>query len=84
VSARLVGPEVYDLEVHLPGSRFENARAVVLGPPLPTLAEKLLTPSPVGVGTAKAAGIRADVTRDRVAASTTQQDGPRPHEEGTS
>ncbi|WP_324651555.1 hypothetical protein [Georgenia sp. H159] len=80
VSARAVGPEIYDLEVHLAGARFENARAVVAGPQPPTLAEQLLRPSPVGVATAKAAGIRAVVTRDRVS----QPAGPGPQEEGSS
>ena len=87
MSARLVGPEIYDLEVSMPGARFENARAVVLGPDLPTLADQLLAPGPVGVAAAKAAGIRATVTRDRATGTTehrTHQDGPRPDEEGTS
>ena len=84
VSVRLVGPELYDVEVHHPGTRFENARSTVLGPPAPTLAQDLLMPSPVGVGTAKAAGIRATVTRDGVIAVPTHQDGPVPLEEGTS
>jgi hypothetical protein len=88
VSARLVGPEIYDVEVSMPGARFENARAVVLGPDLPTLADQLLAPGPVGVAAAKAAGIRAIVTRDRATPAVTEhrthQDGPRPDEEGTS
>ena len=84
VSVRLVGPEIYDVEVHYPGARFENARATVLGPSAPTLAQDLLMPSPVGVGTAKAAGIRATVTRDGVTVVPTHQDGPGPLEEGTS
>jgi len=74
VVARPSGPAIYDLEVAYPGGRFEVARQVVFGPPLPTLADQLLTPGPVGVGTAKAAGVHAEVTRDRVV---------RPDQEGT-
>lgn len=84
MSARLAGPAIYDLEIHFTGSRFESARSVVLGPPLPTLADDLLAPRPLGVGTGKAAGVRAAVTRDRVAGPTTSQGGPSPREEGTS
>lgn len=79
VSARVAGPAIFDLDVFFTGSAFENARSTVLGPPLPTLADDLLAPRPQGVGTAKAAGIRAVVTRDRVAVGQ-----PRPPEEGTS
>ncbi|QTE27769.1 hypothetical protein [Pengzhenrongella sicca] len=78
VTARVAGPAIYDLEVRLPGGRFENARAVVFGPPLPTLADDLLAPRPVGVGTAKAAGIRAHVTRDRAVPAVTHETGLRP------
>jgi hypothetical protein len=74
VTARASGPAIYDLEIGYPGDRFEVARQVVFGPPLPTLADQLLAPGPVGVGTAKAAGIHAEVTRDRVV---------RPDQEGT-
>jgi hypothetical protein len=96
VSARQVGPAIYDLEIQYPGGRFENARAIVAGwPPiesadgarlgcalssspgapstvqngdgsLPTLASELLAPGPAGVLVAKAAGVHARVTRDRV------------------
>lgn len=79
LSARPAGPAIFDLEVHFTGSRFENARSVVLGPELPTLADALLVPSPLGVGRAKAAGIHADVTRDRTAGTATEE-----REEGTS
>ncbi|MHB1290267.1 hypothetical protein, partial [Georgenia sp.] len=83
VSARVVGPQIYDLEVHLPGTRFENARAVVAGPAPPTLAEALLRPTAIGVGTAKAAGVRAVVTRD-LTELPVQPGGLGPQEEGTS
>ncbi|MGW1709125.1 hypothetical protein ACWCP8_27350 [Streptomyces sp. NPDC002206] len=74
VTGRASGPVIYDLEVAFPGGRFESARQTVFGPPLSSLANALLHPGPVGVGLAKAAGIHADVTRDRVA-------GPEPTEE---
>lgn len=83
LSARTAGPAIYDLEIQFTGSRFESARSVVLGPPLPTLADDLLAPRPLGVGTAKAAGIRAAVTRDRTSGPATSEDGPSPDEEGT-
>ncbi|HMH53347.1 MAG TPA: hypothetical protein VK548_24140 [Candidatus Acidoferrum sp.] len=53
----------FDLTVHFEGARFENARALVLGPPLPALAQALLAPGPLGVRQAKAAGVRAGVAR---------------------
>lgn len=47
-------------------SRFENARAVVLGgEELPVLTDEILQPSAIGILQAKAAGIEASVTRDR-------------------
>ena len=66
LTCRSSGPARYDVEVMLAGSRFESARQAVLGPSLPTLADQLVQPRPAGVGTAKAAGVRAAVTRDRV------------------
>lgn len=65
VSARQSGPAMYDVSIIYQGSRFENARQVTLGTPLETLSKELLKPGPVGVLQAKAAGIRADVTRNR-------------------
>jgi hypothetical protein len=70
VTGRASGPAVYDLEISYPGDRFESARQTVFGPPLPTRAADLLHPGPVGVGTAKAAGVHADVTRDQVEGTT--------------
>ena len=64
VSARSAGSAMYDVEIAYQASRFENARQVVLGPPLPTLAQSLLKPTPIGILQAKAAGVRATVTRD--------------------
>lgn len=64
VTARKVGPALFDVTVAFQGGRFENARQLVLGEPLPALTEQLLQPGPVGLLQAKAAGIRAAVTRD--------------------
>jgi hypothetical protein len=73
VTARLAGPARFDVTVSFQGARFENARQVALAGrilkpgeyPLAALAEELLKPGPVGVLQAKAAGVRANVTRDR-------------------
>ncbi|MEM6794941.1 MAG: hypothetical protein AAF725_13260, partial [Acidobacteriota bacterium] len=65
VVARPGGPGLYDIEVLFPGARFENARQLVAGPAPPALAEELLSPSPVGVLEAKAAGISPRVSRRR-------------------
>lgn len=64
VTARKVGPALFDVSVAFQGARFENARQLVLGEPLPALTEKLLQPGPVGLLQAKAAGTRVAVTRD--------------------
>ncbi len=64
VVARPAGPGAWDILVAFAGSRFENARQVVLGAPIPALAEDLLKPGPIGVLQAKAAGVEARVTRD--------------------
>ncbi|HWP52652.1 MAG TPA: hypothetical protein VN476_00890, partial [Pyrinomonadaceae bacterium] len=65
VSARQVGPAIYDVSVIYRGGCFENARAIVLGQPVGELAQALITPGPIGILQAKAAGIKAAVTRDR-------------------
>jgi hypothetical protein len=65
VSARKSGPATYDVSISYPGARFECARQVVLGPPLPALVQENLKPVSVGILQAKAAGVHADVTRDR-------------------
>jgi len=76
VSVRKSGPAFYDVTIAYQGARFENARLVALagqvspetaaaGNQLPALVEDLLRPGPVGVLHAKAAGIQAEVTRDR-------------------
>jgi hypothetical protein len=65
VVARKTGPALFDVTISFPGARFERARQVVLGGPLPKLTEDLLKPAPLGVLQAKAAGVLASVTRDR-------------------
>lgn len=64
VAARKVGPALFDVSVVFQGARFEHARQLVLGEPLPALTQTLLQPGPVGLLQAKAAGTRAAVTRD--------------------
>jgi hypothetical protein len=64
VSARGSGPAMYDLEILYRGGRFENARELVRGLPLPAAALALAQPGPIGVLQAKAAGVLAAVTRD--------------------
>jgi len=65
VAARRVGPACFEVSVQYQGAVFENARQAVRGDPLPSLAEQILAPGAVGVLQAKAAGVRAEVTRDR-------------------
>ncbi|HEV2881007.1 MAG TPA: hypothetical protein VGX24_06990 [Pyrinomonadaceae bacterium] len=66
IAARKSGPARFDVTINFLGARFENARRVVLGGDvLPSLGEEVLRPSPVGILQAKAAGVRARVTRDR-------------------
>jgi hypothetical protein len=64
VSARLVGPAIYDVSVIYRGARFEQARSIVFGAVKETINE-FLQPGPIGVLQAKAAGVRANITRDR-------------------
>jgi len=66
VSARPSGPALYDVAIFFEGGRYENARQLVQGP-LPALATDLVKPGPIGVLQAKAAGVLASVTRDRIA-----------------
>ncbi|MGR9053828.1 MAG: hypothetical protein ACU84J_14375, partial [Gammaproteobacteria bacterium] len=66
VAMRKTGPARFDLTVEYSASRFENARRTVLGgESLPALADEFLKPGPVGILQAKAAGVKATVTRDR-------------------
>lgn len=73
VIARQAGPARFDVTVAFQGGHFENARQVALAGriftpdeyPLAALAEELLKPGPVGVLQAKAAGVHADVIRER-------------------
>jgi hypothetical protein len=64
VSARLSGPAMYDVAVIFPGGRFENARSVAAGQAQPPLVTDLIQAGQMGVLQAKAAGVRADITRD--------------------
>lgn len=73
VTARKAGPASFDITISYQGARFENARQIArLGriykpgqDALPVLLEELLKPTPVGILQAKAAGIQANITRDR-------------------
>jgi hypothetical protein len=65
VAARRVGAARYEMSVDYRGGVFENARQAVRGAPLPAQAEQLLAPGPVGVLQAKAAGVYAEVRRER-------------------
>lgn len=64
VSARPSGAAMYEVTIAYTASRFENARQVVLGNPLPVLTQEILKPQPIGVLQAKAAGVEVDVTRE--------------------
>jgi hypothetical protein len=73
LSVRFAGPAIFYLTIGYTAARFECARAIafagrVLRPgedPLPALIAQILTPGPVGVVQAKAAGISAAVTREQ-------------------
>ncbi|MDO3379159.1 hypothetical protein [Geoalkalibacter halelectricus] len=65
IAARKSGPALFDVSVEFEGGRFENARTIVLGDPLPALTSDLLKPSAVGLLQARAAGVKVKVTRDR-------------------
>jgi hypothetical protein len=73
VTGKKAGPVRFDVSIGYEGLRFENAREIalagtILGPhadPLSRLTAQILKPAPVGVLQAKAAGVRASVTRDR-------------------
>jgi hypothetical protein len=69
VSVREVGPAIYDVSIIYRGGRFEQARAIVQGVAAETVQEAT-KPGPTGVLQAKAAGVRADITRDRAEYST--------------
>jgi hypothetical protein len=60
------GPAYFDVTISYQGARFECARQTVLGgKELPAQSADLLKPGAVGILQSKAAGIKADVTRDR-------------------
>jgi hypothetical protein len=64
ISARQVSPAIYDVSVIYQGGRFEQARSIVLGSVKETIQD-FMKPGPTGVLQAKAAGVLADVTRER-------------------
>jgi hypothetical protein len=64
LSARSSAPAMFDIAVFYQGSRFENARQTVLGESLKKRVSETLKPGAIGVLQAKAAGVRARVTRD--------------------
>jgi hypothetical protein len=65
VAARRAGAARFEVAVHYRGGVFENARRAVRGDLVPARAEDLLGAGRIGVLHAKAAGVRAEVTRDR-------------------
>ena len=64
VSVREVRPAIYEVSIIFRGGRFEQARAIVQGVTTETIQE-VMKPGPTGVLQAKAAGVRAGITRDR-------------------
>ena len=70
VAARASGPAMYDFSIIYQGVPFENGREVVAGKPLAKLTAESLEPGPVGVLQAKAAGVHAEVSRDRIPITT--------------
>ena len=67
---RATGATIYDFSIIYQGVPFENGREVVAGKPLAKLTEESLEPGPVGVLQAKAAGVHAEVSRDRIPITT--------------
>ncbi len=65
MAVRKSGPALFDVSIEFEGARFENARRIALGEPLPALTSQLLKPAAVGLLQAKAAGVQVTVTRDR-------------------
>ncbi|MGH9935169.1 MAG: hypothetical protein ACREAM_02930, partial [Blastocatellia bacterium] len=74
VTAQQSGPAQFNVTIGFEGARFESARRITLGAEqLPSLVEDLLKPGPLGVLQAKAAGIQAEVTRDRTEGASANQ-----------
>jgi hypothetical protein len=63
VSTRHAGPGAYDVCILFQGDRFEGARQIAMGDPLPALTQDLVQPNAAGILQAKAAGVRAEVSR---------------------
>jgi hypothetical protein len=76
VTAPRSGPAQFDVTVSFEAGRFEVAREIVAGRPLSASAEDLLRAGPIGVLEAKAAGIRAAVTRERTVSATRGDNNP--------
>lgn len=66
ISFRQSGQAMYDIAIRYNASRFENARQLAKGNPLPALTQDLLQPGAIGLLQAKAAGVQVDVTRDGI------------------
>lgn len=64
VSVRELRPAIYEVSIIFRGGRFEQARAIVQGVTTETIQD-VMKPGPTGVLQAKAAGVRAGITRDR-------------------
>jgi hypothetical protein len=64
VTVREVKPAIYEVGIIFRGARFEQARAIVQGVTTETIQE-VIKPGPTGVLQAKAAGVRAGITRER-------------------
>jgi hypothetical protein len=78
ITARVAGPARFDVTVAYEGARTENARLTAFAgeivpperDPLPALVAEILKPRPAGIVQAKAAGVRADVSRERTYAAS--------------
>jgi hypothetical protein len=65
VTARPAGPASFDVEASFAAARFESAREIVAGRPLSASSDDHLVPGPIGILEAKAAGIQAEIRRER-------------------
>jgi hypothetical protein len=74
IVARKSGRAQFDVEIAFEAGRFESARAIVRGAAPSGARQELLRPGPVGVLQAKAAGVRAEITRDRASDGRPQTD----------
>ncbi|MHC4399435.1 MAG: hypothetical protein ACYTG0_07135 [Planctomycetota bacterium] len=65
MTAHRSGPAMFDIEISFDGARFESARSIVMGESTQSSTKSTVKPGNVGVMQAKAAGIHANVTRNR-------------------